>query len=200
MQAGLTEIAAPFLREKGLARESRLLRHLVAPHALREFDDRRAAAQDAHVLPRDRPRRGLVRHGPRGHPLHARRGQVSGGLHRAAEVLSGRTGSAPEAEGEVQDRRSLERRPGHAGNGQEVSRHLVRRSDLGGGGQFVQTPCRDLHQGGRDPERAHGRGAVRRQSRFRLHRVQGCGHAQRVHRSPQAALRRHAVPARPLAG
>ena len=44
MQSGLTDIATPFLQGEGLDGQPKLVRHLVAAHALRELDDRRAAA------------------------------------------------------------------------------------------------------------------------------------------------------------
>ena len=44
MQKGLVEIAAPYLKEKGLDGQPQFVRDLVAPHALRELDDRRLAA------------------------------------------------------------------------------------------------------------------------------------------------------------
>ena len=43
MQSGLTEAATPYLQGQRLEGQSQLLRHLVAAHAFREFDDRRAA-------------------------------------------------------------------------------------------------------------------------------------------------------------
>ena len=45
MQTGLVEAATPFLRAKGWQGSAELVRHLVAAHAFREFDDRRTAAQ-----------------------------------------------------------------------------------------------------------------------------------------------------------
>ena len=44
MQKGLTEAVTPFLKKKGWDGEPEQLRHLVAAHALRELDDRRASA------------------------------------------------------------------------------------------------------------------------------------------------------------
>jgi hypothetical protein len=60
MQTGLVEAATPFLK----AGQPQQLRHLVAPHAFREFDDRRLARQRAYALSRDRRARRRLRDGP----------------------------------------------------------------------------------------------------------------------------------------
>ncbi len=78
MQKGLTEAVTPFLKQQGLGRRARQLRHLVAAHALRELDDRRAARPRPHALPPDRPPRRVPRHGPLQDQLHAGRGALAG--------------------------------------------------------------------------------------------------------------------------
>ena len=78
MQKGLTEAVAPFLKKKGWAGEAEQLRHLVAAHALRELDDRRAVRPRAHAVPADRPSRRILCDGPLRHRLHAGRGALAG--------------------------------------------------------------------------------------------------------------------------
>ena len=60
MQKGLTEAVTPFLKREGLGRKAEQLRHLVAPDALRELDDRRAMRSRPHAVPADRASRGLI--------------------------------------------------------------------------------------------------------------------------------------------
>ena len=68
-RAGRGRHAVP--RGKGWHGNPELVRHLVAAHAFRELDDRRAAAQRAHALSRDRRTLGRLRDGPCRHQLHA---------------------------------------------------------------------------------------------------------------------------------
>ena len=185
-------------KAKGWTGQAELVRHLVAAHALRELDDRRAAAQGAHALSRDRPPRGRLRAGARRHRLHrwTRSAYLVAADRDGCEPLPGGAGGAGPAADALQARRALQRRSRHAGGGQAVPRHPVRPRDLGGRGELLQAARRDLHQGRRDHGRAHGRGPVRRQPRLRLHRRQGGRHAHGLHRPPPAALRRHAASAR----
>ena len=192
MQGGLTAIATPFLKAKGWTGDPEFLRDLVAAHAFREFDDRRAPASRAHALSRDRPSRGRPCDGPRRHQTYHGRRALSGRRDREAEAVPGSAGGAGEAAGEVQAGRAVQRRPRHAGDRQALSQDAVRPRHLGRGSQLVQAARRDLHQGGRTAGPADGPDPVRRQSRLRLHRRQIGRHAHRLHRPPLPSVRRDA--------
>ena len=77
MQKGLTEAVTPFLETEGLGWKAEQFRYLVAPHALRELNDRRAMRSRAYAVPADRTSRGLIRYGSLWHCLHTGRGELA---------------------------------------------------------------------------------------------------------------------------
>ena len=86
VRAGGGRHAVPEVEE--LAGQPECLRHLVAPHAFRELDDRRLARPRAHVLSRDRRARRGLRDGSRRHRPHRRGGARPGRRHRTAAAVS----------------------------------------------------------------------------------------------------------------
>ena len=139
MQGGSDRDRDAVPRAEGLEGQPEQLRHLVAAHAFRELDDRRAAAQGAHALSRDRAPRRVLRHGPRRHRLHAGRSALPGRRDReAASIPGGARGAGPAADA-LQARRAVQRRSGHAGDRQAVSRGPVRPGDLGRRSQLASS-------------------------------------------------------------
>ena len=189
MQGGLTEVAAPFLQSKGWKGKPGSVRHVVAAHAFRELDDRRAAAPRAHALPRDRPPRGGAGDGPRRHPAHE---DEVRDLVAAIEKLKPFP-EVPAALARLQTRYKLvvlsNGDPDMLETAQGASRHSVRRGDLRRRSERVQAARRDLHQGGRDPGRAAGADPLRREPRLRLHRREVGRHAHGLHQPSPAPVR-----------
>ena len=189
MQSGLTEAATPFLQEKGWTGKPRLVRHVVAPDAFREFDDRRAAAC-ASTRPIARSAIGRVAHVLERAGIEHTLDEVrsSGGADREAAAVPGGAGRARAAANDAIGSsccrtaiRTCSRRPSRITASPFDDVISVAAAER------LQAACGDLHQGGRDRGRANGRGAVRRQPRVRLHRREVGRHAHRVHRPPAAA-------------
>ena len=153
MQGGLTAIADAVSQGEGLEGRSQLLRDLVAAHAFREFDDRRAAASRAHALPRDRSSFGRPCHGARRHRAHHGRSPLSRRRNREAQAVSRK---CPQRWRGCTPGTGLwcfptaiptcSRRPA-------VSQGRVRPGDLRCRGELVQAACRDLYQGRRASRR-----------------------------------------------
>src|SRR5262245_32788189 len=188
-------------RTESLGRLAEQLRHLVAPHPLRELHDRRPLRSRAHAVPADWASRGLPRHGPLRHRLHAGRGALARSRDREAETVSRRRRGTREAAGQgIQARDPLERGPRYAASRGAAYRISVRSRHFGAGGGVFQAALEDLCQGNRDHRPRSLEHPLRRQSPLRLHRREILRHADGVHRPPGAAVRADAASARPYRG
>ena len=170
MQTGLTEAAAPFLAAKGWQGDPN---SFVTWWRRTHFENSMidcAPAPGTYLVSRDRPSLCRFRPGARRYFLHARRGARPRCSHRAAAPVSGGARGARSTTNALSAGGSLQWRSGHAGNSEALPRNSLRPCYLGRGCQCLQATCRNVHKSSGNRGSPHGRGALHRQSRLRLHR------------------------------
>ena len=170
MQTGLTEAAAPFLAAKGWQgdpnsfvtwwRRTHFENSMIDALLHREHTSYREVGHRSVAFVLERA----------GISYTLRRGARPRCSHRAAATVSGGARSARSTTSAVSAGGSLQWRSGHAGNSEALPRNSLRPRYLGRGCQCIQATCRNVHKSSGNRGSPHGRGALHRQSRLRLHR------------------------------
>ena len=169
MQTGLTEAAAPFLAAKGWQgdpnsfvtwwRRTHFENSMIDALLHREHTSYREVGHRSVAFVLERA--GISYTLDEVHDLVAH--------IEAAATVSGGARSARSTPNALSLGGSLQWRSGHAGNSEALPRNSLRPCYLGRGCQCLQATCRNVHKSSGNRGVPHGRGALHRQSRLRLH-------------------------------